>query len=241
MSTTRIQLRGDSAANWTSANPVLADREMGLETDTDKFKVGNGSTAWNSLSYYVEPVNLTGGTNITITDSYNIDLDASIDVTNMSADTIFIGSTNIETSFNSTNLSGGTIYQGSTDIESLYAPITMPYDFIVAASDETTAITTGATKVTFLSPASFTLTGVTASLSTTGSTITTIDVNKDATTIFSTLLTIDANEKDSRTAATPVVISGGTWNKYDEITIDIDVAGTNATGLKLMFEGNRTY
>lgn len=48
-----IQLRRDTAANWTSANPTLAIGELGYETDTDNFKVGNGSTAWNSLAYNV--------------------------------------------------------------------------------------------------------------------------------------------------------------------------------------------
>lgn len=48
---TRIQLRGDTAANWTSQNPVLAEREMGLETDTDLYKIGDGITSWNSLQY----------------------------------------------------------------------------------------------------------------------------------------------------------------------------------------------
>ena len=47
----QIQLRNDTAANWTSNNPVLAQGEMGLETDTRYFKMGNGTTAWNSLSY----------------------------------------------------------------------------------------------------------------------------------------------------------------------------------------------
>lgn len=47
----KIQLRGDTAANWTSVNPVLAAREFGLETDTRKFKIGDGSTAWASLPY----------------------------------------------------------------------------------------------------------------------------------------------------------------------------------------------
>lgn len=47
----RIQLRRDLAANWITSNPVLADGEMGLETDTRKFKIGDGSTAWTSLSY----------------------------------------------------------------------------------------------------------------------------------------------------------------------------------------------
>ena len=46
-----IQLRRDTAANWTSVNPTLASGEFGLETDTDLFKVGNGSTAWASLGY----------------------------------------------------------------------------------------------------------------------------------------------------------------------------------------------
>jgi len=46
-----IQLRGDTAANWTSNNTVLRAREMALETDTRKFKIGDGTTAWNSLSY----------------------------------------------------------------------------------------------------------------------------------------------------------------------------------------------
>ena len=48
----RIQIRRDTAANWTSANPVLAQAELGLETDTGKLKAGDGSTAWTSLSYY---------------------------------------------------------------------------------------------------------------------------------------------------------------------------------------------
>ena len=47
----RIQLRRGTAANWTSANPVLAAGEMGVETDTGRAKVGNGSTLWASLPY----------------------------------------------------------------------------------------------------------------------------------------------------------------------------------------------
>lgn len=48
---TRIQLRRDTAANWTSTNPVLATAEVGVETDTLRFKVGDGSAAWASLAY----------------------------------------------------------------------------------------------------------------------------------------------------------------------------------------------
>lgn len=59
----RIRPRGGTAAQWVTANPVLQFREMGLETDTGKVKYGDGSTAWNSLSYSSEPFddpNFTG-------------------------------------------------------------------------------------------------------------------------------------------------------------------------------------
>ena len=49
----RILLRRDTAANWTSGNAVLAAGELGYETNTGKFKIGNGSTAWNSLAYSI--------------------------------------------------------------------------------------------------------------------------------------------------------------------------------------------
>lgn len=47
----RIQLRDDSSANWTANNPTLAVGEVGYETDTGLFKIGDGSTAWTSLGY----------------------------------------------------------------------------------------------------------------------------------------------------------------------------------------------
>jgi len=48
---TQIQLRRDTASNWTSNNPTLAAGEFGWEQDTNKFKIGTGSEAWNSLGY----------------------------------------------------------------------------------------------------------------------------------------------------------------------------------------------
>lgn len=49
-----IQIRRDTAANWTSANPILAQGELGAETDTSKIKIGDGTTAWASLSYLID-------------------------------------------------------------------------------------------------------------------------------------------------------------------------------------------
>lgn len=51
MANPKIQLRHDTAANWTSVNPVLLEGEVGIETDTKKFKVGDGVTDWTSLAY----------------------------------------------------------------------------------------------------------------------------------------------------------------------------------------------
>lgn len=47
-----IQKRRDTAANWTSVDPVLADGEAGYETDTGQEKTGDGTTAWTSLPYF---------------------------------------------------------------------------------------------------------------------------------------------------------------------------------------------
>jgi hypothetical protein len=49
--TTRIKLRRDTAANWTTANPILAAGEPGLESDTGKIKYGDGVTRWNALEH----------------------------------------------------------------------------------------------------------------------------------------------------------------------------------------------
>ena len=47
----QMQQRRDTAANWTSANPTLLSGELGYETDTNKFKIGNGTSAWSAIGY----------------------------------------------------------------------------------------------------------------------------------------------------------------------------------------------
>lgn len=75
----QIQMRRDTAANWTSEDPTLANGEWGLETDTKKIKIGDGSTSWSSLDYYIENdklctawVNFNGTGTVAIRDSYNV-------------------------------------------------------------------------------------------------------------------------------------------------------------------------
>ena len=57
---TRVKLK--TAADWTSTNSVLAPGEVGYESDTNKAKVGNGSSSWNSLAY------LAGGSSSSLVD-----------------------------------------------------------------------------------------------------------------------------------------------------------------------------
>jgi|694.fasta_scaffold58838_2 hypothetical protein len=51
---TRMQQRRGTAAQWTAANPILAAGEIGFETDTNKFKVGDGTNTWSNLTYFVD-------------------------------------------------------------------------------------------------------------------------------------------------------------------------------------------
>ena len=118
----------------------------------------------------------------------------------------------------------------------------LPTEIQAAASDETTALTTGTEKVTFRMPYAMTLTAVRASLSTAqaSGTIFTVDVNQGGSSIISTKITIDNTEKTSTTAATPPVISTSALTDDAEITIDIDQIGDGtAAGLKVTLIGTR--
>jgi hypothetical protein len=84
-----IQIRRDTASNWSSANPTLAQGELGLETDTLKIKAGDGSTAWSSASYLIDT-----GSYITATYSGNVAITGSLAGDNIKLDGNAISSTN---------------------------------------------------------------------------------------------------------------------------------------------------
>ena len=58
--TTKIQLRRDTANNWTSVNPILDIGEQGYEFDTNKMKIGNGTSPWNDLQYFELNLSIRG-------------------------------------------------------------------------------------------------------------------------------------------------------------------------------------
>lgn len=120
--------------------------------------------------------------------------------------------------------------------------VKQPIEIQAAASDETTALTTGTAKVTFRLPVAMTLTGVRASLTTAqaSGSIFTVDINQNGTSVLGTKLTIDNTEKTSVTAATPATITTSALTDDAEITIDIDQIGNGtAKGLKITLIGTR--
>lgn len=113
---------------------------------------------------------------------------------------------------------------------------------VIAASDESTSLTSGAAKVTFRMPYAFALTEVRASLTTaqTSGSVFTVDINEGGTSILSTKLTIDNGEKTSTTAAGAPLLVDTTLADDAEITIDIDQVGDGtAKGLKVVLIGRR--
>jgi Major tropism determinant N-terminal domain len=154
----RILLRRDTASNWTSGNPVLASGELGYETNTGKFKIGNGSTAWNSLSYTVNAamsgVTLNDVGDVTITSAANGDFlrwngTAWVnDAVNLSTDTIgsYVESLVAGNGITLTNNSGEGATPTIAVTSNTFAPIDSPtFTGTVTLPDNTVALGTKTT------------------------------------------------------------------------------------------------
>ena len=124
------------------------------------------------------------------------------------------------------------------------SPYKRTTSFVIACSDETTALTTGTAKVTFRMPYAYTLDSVRASLTGAGgsSGTTTIDINEAGSTILSTKITIDYGDLTSVGASAAPVISDTALADNASMTIDIDAVTGDAdeTGLKVYLIGNKT-
>ena len=145
------------------------------------------------------------------------------------------GTLSVDSTVMRTNL-GSTTQQNVSGITQVTGTLIDNNHFMtIALSDEDTAITTGTAKITFRAPYAMDLYRIPrASLSTASSSgIPTVDINVGGSTILSTKLTINAGEKTS-TSATAAVLSSTSIADDAEITMDIDVAGTGAKGLKVV-------
>jgi len=70
---TRMQQRRGTALQWSGANPILAAGEIGFESDTNQFKIGDGVNHWEDLSYFKNLEDLGGSLDdyILVTESQN--------------------------------------------------------------------------------------------------------------------------------------------------------------------------
>ena len=86
---TRMQQRRGTASQWTSANPVLNAGELGWESDTNKFKIGDGTNHWADLDYFIDvnsTVNPAFGTSITFEGATADSFETTITATDPTAD-----------------------------------------------------------------------------------------------------------------------------------------------------------
>lgn len=121
--------------------------------------------------------------------------------------------------------------------------VDLPFSLKMAASDETTTITTGTAKLTAHVDSDFKLDDIMVGLnavSTSG--LPQFNIKKNGMTIFTTNITVDANESTNLTAATPYVLATTptTFVRGDVITIDFVAVGTGAKGVKVYIRGTRT-
>ena len=189
-------------------------------------------------------VGIIPNTNTSTTINLDIDGLGNITVLDKSGSAIPVGGLAINTAYLFE-------YFSSSNQFRVMSPLTVSAavndEFCVAASDETTTLTTGTAKVTFNMPRAMTVTAVSAYVRTAATGLITIDINEDAdaegagaiTSILGTKLTIDGNERRSNTAGTPPTITDSALAQHSEMTIDIDaIVSGSPNGLKVCLVGS---
>lgn len=157
-----MQQRRGTAVQWTTANPVLAAGELGYETDTKKFKIGDGLTTWTSLPYFVNLGDIVDGapgaldTLNELAAALNDDASFATTVTNaLAGKSPFLIKTQSEWNAHSGNLAAGTIAINSSSTNAAKIGVgTLPWadlpyvvfsdDFADAITDLTTAVSAAA-------------------------------------------------------------------------------------------------
>lgn len=115
--TVQIQIRRGTASEWTAANPLLAEGELGGELDTGKFKIGNGADDWDTLPYAVGATvdSVNGQTGAVVLDAADVGAepadatilkDADIGVTVQGYSSVLAGTTASFTTTDETKLDG---------------------------------------------------------------------------------------------------------------------------------------
>lgn len=242
----------------TDAEEAVIDNTSGTNTGDQIVPTIGGSTTGTVDALVLTPSPALGayvtGSIVTFTNSTGSnDGSATLNISGLGAKTI-----RVNTQGSPQPLTGGemqssnvytAIYTGSEFI--LQNPnFVNTENFIVAASDETTALIAANGVVSFRMPYAFVLTGVKASVNTaaTGATLLAVDINAAGTSVLDTVLTFDASELTTVTATTPAAIhaTGSLTNQHflaadAVITVDIDAVGSTiaGAGLKVTLLGHQ--
>ena len=133
---TRMQQRRGTASQWTSAAPILNAGEIGWESDTNKFKIGDGTNHWADLDYFADinsTVNPAFGTSITFEGATADSFETTITTTDPTADrtitlpdatgTVALTSDITVTASSTTTLSNKSISLGSNTVTSTLAQL----------------------------------------------------------------------------------------------------------------------
>lgn len=141
---TRMQQRRGTAAQWTSANPILNAGEMGWESDTNKFKIGDGTNHWADLDYFIDQsstVNPAFGSSITFEGATSNAYETTLAVTDPTADrTITLpdatGTVVVADGSGNVTVSGNLTVQGTTTtIDSTNISVVSSFTFEGATAD----------------------------------------------------------------------------------------------------------
>ena len=216
-----MQQRRDTAANWTSSNPTLAAGELGLETDTGKMKIGNGSTAWTSLSYAATGTvtSVTAGTGLTggaISSSGTIAIDTTVTADLSTAQTL-TNKTLTSPVINTATFSNGVVkgLEEDVNVVASAATGTINFDVETASIWYYTSNATANHTLNFRYSSGVSLNTALA----TGDAITLVWLNTNgATPYYPNVINIDGN---AQTPKVPAAITAGNASAIDAYSFTI--------------------
>jgi len=225
---TKIQLRRDTAANWTSTNPTLAAGEIGYDTTNNKFKIGTGTNTWSQLIYQSDASLLSGTASITaLTTSGNLTVGGNLTVngttTSINSSTLQVDDKNLELG----SVAGVAGIVGSVENGTSTVLTATAYNFIVGQSVTRTAgvAYAGGTIASIVSPTEFTVTGT---FGATGSITLTIGGATNTTADGAGLTVLSDTTNNNKTWTW--VSSTGAWTSSEDLNLVTgkvyEIAGT---------------
>ena len=237
---TRMQQRRGTAAQWTSANPVLNAGEMGWESDTNKFKIGDGTNHWADLDYFADinsTVNPAFGSSITFEGATADSYETVLQVTDPTADRTITLPNVTGTVITTGNLSDITNIGVFTSTITMEGSTADDHELTISAGDPTadrTATFPDATGTIVLDTATQTLTNKTLTTPTISSIINGAATLTLPTSTGTVALTTDipagvVTTSDSGTVTSTMISNGTIVN--DDINADAAIAQSKISNL----------